>query len=279
MAFSIRLKNDIYNLDSPKVMGILNLTPDSFYSESRCIELDEEKLLQRIDKLLAEGLDILDIGACSTRPGSDAVSAEDEWKRLENPLRLIRAHFPELIISIDTYRASVIEKAANIGINIVNDISSGELDPDMLEVVAKLQLPYILCHCPRLPKEMQNNPFYEDVIKELILFFSQKIDICHKKGISDLIIDPGFGFGKTLDHNYCILANLDVFSSLDCPILVGMSRKSMLHRLLDGKAEDMLNATSCVNTLSLTKGANILRVHDVKEVKECIKIFERYKAF
>ena len=258
------------DLSTTHIMGILNLTDNSFYDGNKYNT--QVKAINQVRKMIKEGATIIDIGAQSSKPGSEEISEEEEWNRIKDVLKEIRNEFKDVLISIDTYRSSVAEKSINNGADIINDISSGNLDKNMFSIIAKYQVTYILMHMQNIPKNMQNNPIYDNVVKEIIEFFNQKINILNNLGIFDLIIDPGFGFGKTLIHNYEILNNLKKFKSLNLPILSGCSRKSMIYNLLDCDAESALNGTTITNTLSLVNGANILRVHDVKEAVECAKI-------
>lgn len=283
MAYSLTIKQEIYELRPQKIMGILNLTPDSFFAGSRCTGSDEravtDEALRRVEQMLAEGLDILDIGAVSTRPGSQAPTPEEEWRRIASPLQAIAARFPDLPVSIDTYRADVARRCVENGADIINDISGGLFDEAMFETVGRLQVPYILMHTSDRPDRMQNAPQYGDVTADLLRFFSERLALARQAGIHDLIVDPGFGFGKTVEHNYQLLAQLSRFQILDCPILAGLSRKSMLWKPLQSSPDHMLNATTCVNTLALVQGADILRVHDVKAAAETIRLFNLYNAY
>jgi dihydropteroate synthase len=258
-------------------MGIINLTPDSFYSESRYS--DQTSVLKRVDEILTQGGSMVDLGAYSSRPGSVHITEEEEIARLMPFLESIRKHFPDLIISIDTFRSQVAFKAVNeFEADVINDISGGEMDDLMVETIAKIKVPYVLMHMQGTPQTMQKSPNYKDVVGEVLLSLAQKVDTLRSKGINDLIIDPGFGFGKTLDQNFQLLNNLDQFKLFELPILVGMSRKSMIYNTLDGSPDDSLNGTTVLNTMALDKGANILRVHDVKEAVECVKLVEATKG-
>ena len=264
-----RKQNKTY-FSTSKVMGILNLTSNSFYDGGKYNT--PEKILIQTKKMIDEGANIIDIGAQSSRPGSDEISEDKELSKIIPSLIEIRKYFPNVLISVDTYRAKVAEESINNGADIINDISSGDLDKNMFSVIAKHKVPYIIMHMIGTPKNMQEKPTYNNVVEEIINYFQKKIETLHDFGIDNLIIDPGFGFGKTLEHNYEILDNLEKFKCLKYPILVGVSRKSMIYRLLDTDANQALNGTSVINTIALTKGTDILRVHDVKEAVECIKI-------
>lgn len=264
-----RKQNKLY-FSTSKVMGILNLTSNSFYDGGKYN--NTKKILIQTKKMINEGANIIDIGAQSSRPGSNEISEEEELNRIIPSLIEIRKKFPNVLISIDTYRAKVAEESINNGADIINDISSGDLDQNMFSIIAKYKVPYIIMHMLGTPKKMQDNPTYKNVVDDIINYFQQKIEILNNLGVDNLIIDPGFGFGKTLEHNYEILNNLEKFKCLKYPILVGVSRKSMVYKLLDTDANQALNGTSVANTIALTKGTDILRVHDIKEAVECIKI-------
>ncbi|MAO72432.1 MAG: dihydropteroate synthase [Flavobacteriales bacterium] len=251
-------------------MGILNLTNNSFFDGKKYNTT--EKAIEQARKMIEEGAGIIDLGAQSSKPGSEEISKEEEWGKLKDVLIALRDEFNDILISIDTYRSEIAEKSINNGADIINDISAGDLDEKMFSVIAKYNVPYIIMHMQNTPKNMQKKPVYHNVVDDILSYFEKKIKILKKLGINNLIIDPGFGFGKTINHNYEILNNLDKFKSLKVPILIGTSRKSMIYNLLECEPESALNGTTITNTLSLTKGANILRVHDVKEAVECIKI-------
>lgn len=274
--FTIRCKGKLIDLSRPAVMGIINVTDDSFYADSRTRELHH--IIDRAGDMLEEGAVMLDIGAQSTRPGAPEVGAAAELERLLPAIHGILHHFPEAILSIDTYHAAVAEKCIQAGAAIINDVSSGDMDPLMLETVGKLQVPYIAMHMQGTPADMQQNPEYNNVSQEVLDYFIRKVALCREAGITDVIIDPGFGFGKTLEHNYQLLKNLDVFEMLETPILIGVSRKSMIYRLLGNSASEALNGTTVVQTLALQKGAAILRVHDVKEAVEATRIVSFLKS-
>ena len=267
---TINIKGKLMDFSSPKIMGILNITPDSFYDGGMFDS--NKKILKQVEKMLEDGADIIDIGGCSSKPGSKKVIIDDEIKRVIPTIELIKSKFNEAIISVDTFRSEVAKKAVNIGASIVNDISAGELDPNMFNCVAELGIPYIMMHMQGSPQTMQNKPKYNNVVNDIITHLSKKIFRARELGIIDIVVDPGFGFGKTLEHNYQILNDLSFFKELDCPILVGISRKSMIYKILNNDPKNALNGTTCLNTVALSKGANILRVHDVKEAKEIIKL-------
>ena len=273
---TINIQGQPYDLSLPRVMGILNVTPDSFYAESR--KQSEEAILERANQILIEGGDMIDIGAYSSRPGAADVSPEEEMERLGRALRLIRREHPQAIISVDTFRASVAERCVEeYGVDIINDISGGQLDSEMFPTVARLNVPYILMHMKGTPQTMQQDPHYDDVTSEVIQYFGRKVDQLHEMGVNDIILDPGYGFAKTLDQNYELFRNQHVLHELGLPILVGISRKSMIYRLLGGTPQDALNGTTILHTLALQQGAHILRVHDVKEAVEVVKIVEKLK--
>lgn len=255
-------------------MGVLNITTDSFFDGGKYLNLDDA--LKRASQLLDEGADIIDVGAASTRPGAEVVSWQSETERLLPVIRAMVSSFPEIVISVDTYNAQTAFMAVENGACMVNDVSAGQLDAKMFETVANLKVPYIMMHMKGTPQNMQQNPVYEDIFKEIAAFFSPKIAQLKALGVNDIIIDPGFGFGKTLDQNYELLGLLPYFQIFDQPLLVGVSRKSMAYKLLNIEPQDALNATTSLNTIALLNGAQILRVHDVKEAKQTITIVEKY---
>lgn len=261
-------------MDFPVIMGIINVTPDSFYEGSRFQDTDH--MVQQAEEMLKAGAAILDIGAQSTRPGSKQIGVDEELRRLTNVIDSLHRHFPSAIISIDTYHAEVAVEAVAAGATIVNDISGGSMDPAMIETVGRLQVPYICMHIKGTPENMHQHPTYENVTMEVLDYFIQKTAECKNAGIHDVIIDPGFGFGKTIAHNFTLLHNLPVFSVLQKPILVGLSRKSTVYKTLEVTADEALNGTTVINTIALLKGANILRVHDVKEAAEAVKLVTAY---
>ncbi|MFY9242887.1 MAG: dihydropteroate synthase [Polaribacter sp.] len=267
---TINCKGTLVDLSSPKVMGILNITPDSFFDGGKY--KNEKDILSQTEKMLLEGATFIDVGAYSSRPGAKNISEKEELQRILPVINLLIKHFPEIIISVDTFRSNVAKETINVGAAIINDISGGIMDAKMFETVANLQVPYILMHMLGTPQNMQKNPVYDDVTKEIITFFAEQIFKLHQLKLNDIIIDVGFGFGKTIEHNFELLKNLSLFKSLDAPILAGISRKSMLYKTLDISAQEALNATTSANTIALINGANILRVHDVKEAVEAVKI-------
>jgi dihydropteroate synthase len=269
---SINTSGHLFQFDSPKVMGIINLTPDSFYAESRKQNIEE--IVSTAKQMIADGATFLDLGGMSTKPGAKEISIQEEIDRVLPAIDAILRASPTAIISIDTYRSEVANEALQAGAKIINDISGGDIDEKILTVAAKNNTPYICMHMQGPPQDMQANPQYENVTLEVFKSLQQKIVRCHEAGIKDVIIDLGFGFGKTIEHNYELLKNMDYFQQLDCPILVGLSRKSMLYKPLDYTPKQSLNATTAANVLALQKGANILRVHDVKEAVEGIKIWK-----
>jgi dihydropteroate synthase len=272
--FTLNCKGRLLVVDKPLVMGIINATPDSFFAGSR--HEGTNAVLRQAEQMLKNGATILDIGGQSTRPGSIKISAEDELKRVIEPIKAIHQNFPEAFISIDTYYSLVAKEAVVAGASIVNDISAGTMDEQMIETVAALKVPYVLMHMQGTPQTMQNDPQYENVTKDVLDFFIRKKDELHKAGITDIIIDPGFGFAKTIAHNFELLRNLSVFKMVDCPLLLGLSRKSTIYKMLGITAEEALNGTTVLNTIGLMNGASILRVHDVKEAVETVMLFEAY---
>ena len=272
---TINCKGNLIDLSTPKVMGILNCTPDSFFDGGKY--KSESDILFQVEKMLKEGATFIDIGAYSSKPEANFVSEEEELQRLLPIIDLVFKHFPETLLSVDTFRSNVAQKAIENGAAMVNDISAGKLDENMLETVAKLQVPYVMMHMKGNPQTMQSLANYEDVVKEMLFYFSERINKARSFGLNDIIIDPGFGFAKTLEQNYEVLQKLDYFNILELPILVGVSRKSMIYKTLDNSPQEALNGTSVLNTIALQKGANILRVHDVKEAVECVKLIEKLK--
>jgi dihydropteroate synthase len=275
--------NNVFNINGklfsfayPVVMGILNATPDSFYDGGKNNSI--EAALQRAEDILTQGGDIIDIGAASTRPGATEISIDEELQRLIPIVKAIAAEFPDAILSVDTYRAIVAEEAVKAGAHIINDIAGGTMDATMFATVAKLHVPYILMHIQGTPQTMQQNPEYTNVVAEVLLSLSQKINELKRLGVADIIIDPGFGFGKTTEHNYQLLSNLRQLQLLGCPILAGVSRKGMINKVLGITPDQALNGTTVVNTLALENGASILRVHDVKEAVEAVALWRFAKS-
>jgi dihydropteroate synthase len=271
----INCKGKLVDLSSPKVMGILNLTPDSFYDGGKF--KTENDILKQVEVMLFDGATFIDIGAYSSRPSAKHISQEEELGRLIPVLKTIISHFPEILISVDTFRSEVAKQSVNAGACMINDISAGSMDHKMFATIAKLQVPYVIMHMVGTPQNMQHNTLYKDLVRDIIFYFSEKIFELRRLGVNDIILDLGFGFSKTLDQNYELLSKLELFNFLDLPILTGLSRKSMLFKLLDIKPEEALNATSVANTIALQKGSNIIRVHDVKEAMETIIIVEKSK--
>lgn len=272
----INVNGKLLDLSYPQVMGILNITPDSFYAGSR--KQTEEEIRNRVQQITEEGGSIIDVGAYSSRPNAQHISIEEEMSRLRNGLQIIRNEYPDAIVSVDTFRADVARMCVEeYGVSIINDIAAGEMDEHMFQTIADLKVPYIMMHMQGTPQNMQRNPHYENVVREVMIYFAQKVQLLRDLGAKDLIIDPGFGFGKTLEHNYELLDKLESLNLFNLPILVGVSRKSMIYKLLGGSSEDALNGTSIINTIALMKGADILRVHDVKAASEAVRIVAAMK--
>ncbi len=276
LAYSLNCRGQLLTISSPLVMGILNVTPDSFFDRGKFNE--ETNMLKHVEEMLREGASIIDIGAVSTRPGAKEISEEEEIQRLIPAVKLIHQHFPSAILSVDTYRSKIAEMSIENGAAIINDISAGTFDVNMFNTIARLQVPYIMMHMQGTPQTMQHNPAYKNVTLDIIRFFVKQLEQLRKLGIKDIIIDPGFGFGKTIENNYELLASLRSFEIIDCPLMVGVSRKAMINKVINTKSENALNGTTVVNTIALMNGANILRVHDVKEAMEAVKIVEQYKS-
>ena len=270
---TINCNGILVDLTPPKVMGILNVTPNSFYDGGKHKEINA--IIHQVDKMLTEGAYFIDIGAYSSKPSAEFVSESEEINRLLPIINELVATFPNIILSVDTFRANVAKAAVEHGVAIVNDISAGLLDDKMLETVAELKVPYIMMHMRGNPQTMSDLTDYDDIVKEMISYFSERISKARSFGISDIVIDPGFGFAKTLEQNYDVLSKLELFSSLELPILVGASRKSMIYKVLENTPQEALNGTTVINTIALQKGANILRVHDVKEAVECVKLINK----
>lgn len=270
---TLNCKGQLIDLSTPKVMGILNLTPNSFFDGGK-YKNDSEILLQ-VEKMLNDGATFIDIGAYSSKPKAEFVSEEEEAQRIVPIVQLILKNFPEAILSIDTFRSEVAKICIESGAAIINDISAGNLDDTMLETIAKYNVPYIMMHMRGTPQTMQTMTNYENIVKEMLFYFSEKVAKARSLGINDLIVDPGFGFAKTLEQNYEVLQKLELYEMLELPLLVGFSRKSMIYKSLNSSAEEALNGTTVLNTIALTKGAKILRVHDVKEAMECVTLYNK----
>ena len=270
---TINCNGELIDLSIPKVMGILNVTPDSFFDGGHYT--NNREVLQRVEQMLTDGATFIDVGGYSSKPNAAAVTVQEEKARTIPVVASIVQHFPEAIVSIDTFRSDVAQLCLGQGAAIVNDISAGLLDPLMLKIVANYQVPYIMMHMKGTPQTMSALAQYDDLVKEILFYFSERIAAARSLGISDLIVDPGFGFAKTIDQNFELLRHLDIFKNLDLPILAGVSRKSMIHKTLQIKPEEALNGTTVLNTLALEKGAAILRVHDVKEAVETIKLWQK----
>ncbi len=266
----INCKGQLIDLSEPKVMGIINITPDSFYRGSRANS--DKDILKKAEQMLKEGATFLDLGAYSSRPGAQDISEEEELERMLPAVEAILKEFPEAVLSIDSFRSRIAKESIETGAAIVNDISAGKLDENMLKTIAELQVPYIMMHMKGTPQNMKEQNQYDDLLSEVLFYFSERIAEARKLGINDLIIDPGFGFAKNISQNFELLAKLNLFKNLELPLLAGLSRKSMIWKKLHIPPENALNGTTSLNTIALLKGANILRVHDVKEAMECIKL-------
>lgn len=272
-SYTLNVRGRLLDLSEPQMMGILNLTPDSFYAASRAET--EEAIRQRVRQIVAEGGQMIDVGAYSSRPGADDVSPQEEMERLRRGMNILRSEAPDIPVSIDTFRADVAKMAIEeLGADIINDISGGELDTAMFPTVAKLGVPYILMHMKGTPQTMQQAPHYDDLLKEMMLYFAERIQRLRDLGQKDIILDPGYGFGKTIEHNYQLLQHQEALLVFGLPLLVGFSRKSMIYRLLNITPDEALNGTTALNTLALQKGTNILRVHDVKEAVEAVTLYQ-----
>jgi dihydropteroate synthase len=273
---TINCKGQLIDLATPKVMGILNVTPNSFFDGGKY--KNDNEILSRVEKMLTEGATFIDIGAYSSKPSAEYVSEEEELQRIVPIVQLILEHFEDTLISIDTFRSEVAKACIENGAAIINDISAGNLDTEMLPTIAKYNVPYIMMHMRGTPQTMQTMTNYENIVKEILFYFSERIAKARSLGINDLIVDPGFGFAKTLEQNYEVLQKMELFEMLELPLLTGISRKSMIYKTLHSSAEEALNGTTVLNTISLTKGAKILRVHDVKEAMECVTLFNKINA-
>ncbi len=268
----INVNGSLMDLSVPHVMGVLNVTPDSFYAGSR--KQTDEEIVQRAFQIISDGGDIIDIGAYSSRPDADHISATEEASRLRHALQLINREMPGAVLSVDTFRADIARMCVEeYGVAIINDISAGSMDSDMFHAVASLGVPYVMMHMNGTPQNMQKSPHYDNVLKDVMYYFSERVQKMRDLGVKDIILDPGFGFGKTVQHNYELMSHLDEFKIFNLPLLVGISRKSMIYRLLGITPDDALNGTTALNMVSLMKGTNILRVHDVKEAVETVKLF------
>lgn len=270
---TIKIKGELINFSVPKIMGILNVTPDSFYDGGKYNS--EKKILNQVEKMISSGADIIDVGGYSSRPGAKEISIENELSRVIPIIQLISKRFPNIIISVDTFRSTVADQAINSGAHIINDISGGNLDSNMFKTVSKLDVPYILMHMRGSPKNMMNNTNYDDILNEIKNYFSERISKARSEGVNDIIIDPGFGFSKTKEQNYKLMNRLEFLKEFKTPIVVGISRKSMIYKTLDTTPDKALNGSTILHTISLLKGANILRTHDVIEAVECVKIIRQ----
>ncbi len=268
---TINCKGELIDLSSPKVMGIINTTPNSFYAESR--KTLETDILKQVEQMLMDGAKFIDIGGYSTPPGAPKVEETEELKRVLPAVENILKHFPETIISVDTFRANVAEKSIEAGAAIINDISAGNLDPEMMKTVAEYQVPYIMMHMRGTPQTMKDLNQYDDLLQDILFYFSEKISEARALGINDLIVDPGFGFAKNIQQNFELLSKMELFKTLELPILAGLSRKSLIYKTLNTSPQEALNGTTFLNSIALSKGASILRVHDVKEAVECTKLY------
>ncbi|MCK4630794.1 MAG: dihydropteroate synthase [Bacteroidales bacterium] len=275
---SMKIKGQLIDFSVPKVMGVLNVTPDSFYDGGRYTA--EKKIASKVEKMIVEGADFIDVGAYSSRPGATIISYEEEVRRLSETIKVLKSRFPAIIISIDTFRSGIARKMVEeYEADMINDISAGDMDKEMFSTIADLQIPYVMMHMQGTPQTMQKNPKYENVVKDIINVFAGKVEELKLLGVDDVILDPGFGFGKNLDHNYKLMNGLGLFAVLNKPIMVGVSRKSMIGKLLGCTPDEALNGTVVLNTVALMKGIDILRVHDVKEAVEAIKIVEKLNEF
>jgi dihydropteroate synthase len=272
--YTLQIKGRLISLEKPKIMGILNITPDSFFAGSR-VDARPDSILTKATQMMEEGADVLDIGGYSSRPGAVDISVQEEMDRVIPAIEEIRKKFPEVLLSVDTFRSKVAKEAISAGADMVNDISAGALDEEMPELVASLKVPYIAMHMKGNPQTMQSLSNYSDILEEIMYYFSEKVDLFKKLGIKDVIIDPGFGFAKTIEQNFFLLKNLKSFDVFGLPLLAGLSRKSMIYKTLQINAPEALNGTTALNMFALMQGANLLRVHDVKEAKETLKLFKQ----
>lgn len=274
---TINCKGELINFKEPKIMGILNITPDSFFDGGKY--KDEKSILGQVDKMLSDGATFIDVGAYSSRPGAKAISEEDELARILPIVSLLISNFPKVLLSIDTFRSKVAAKCIDSGAAIINDISAGRQDDEMLAMIAKLKVPYIMMHMRGTPQNMQQQTTYKELLSDIIFYFSERVAAARALGIHDIIIDPGFGFAKTTTQNYEILQKLDLFQTLNLPILAGLSRKSMIYKTLETDAQNALNGTTALNMIALNNGANVLRVHDVQEAVECVTLHQHLIQF
>ena len=270
---TINIGGRLLSFGRPMVMGILNVTPDSFFATSRC--RGEEEIRQRVCRMRCEGAAMVDIGAYSSRPGAEDVALEEELRRLLPAISIVREEWPDAVVSVDTFRAEVARRAIEAGADMINDISGGKMDKEMFQTIADLHVPYVLTHMQGTPQNMQSAPSYENLMCEVFRSLGERVELLHEMGVADVIVDPGFGFGKTLEQNYEMMARLGEFRLLESPILVGVSRKSMIYRLLESTPEQSLNGTTVLNTIALMNGADILRVHDVREAVEAVNIYQQ----
>ncbi len=272
---TLNFRGKLISLAEPKIMGIVNVTPDSFYVDSR--KPSKNEAIAQAGKLLNEGADILDIGAYSSRPGAEEISENEELQRLEPVIEQIKTNYPDAIISVDTFRSVVARKMLNsYAVHMINDISAGNLDPEMIHVIAENHVPYVMMHMRGTPRTMQKHANYKNVVKEVMLYFAEKLELCKKIGIHDVILDPGFGFAKTIEHNFQLMQQLNNFKIFELPLLIGISRKSMIYKTLSQLPEEAITGTTVLHTIALQKGASILRVHDVKQARETVQIMKKY---
>ena len=273
---TINCKGNLIDLNTPKIMGVLNLTPDSFYDGGKY--KNQKEIITQVTQMISQGATFIDIGAYSSRPGAEHVSETEELRRMTPIVALLQKEFPEILLSIDTFRSKVADECIELGAALINDISAGNLDVNMMETIAKHKVPYIMMHMKGTPQNMQQNTHYDNLLIEVMNYFSEKIEAARSKKIIDIILDPGFGFSKTTAQNYELMENLNILKNTNKPLLVGVSRKSMIYKILKTDAKNALNGTTVLNTVALLKGANILRVHDVKEAVECVKIIQQLKT-
>jgi len=271
----LRCRGKLLDLNEPRIMGILNLTPDSFFDGGK--NLNNDYYLLKADELVSNGAAILDVGAATTKPGSKLIDPELEWSILKKPLEILKKRFPDMLFSVDTYHALTVQRVADLGVEIINDISGGTIDGEMFKVVGKNKLAYVLMHIYGLPETMQQNPVKGNVVDVVERFFEQQLELLHQNKVDSILLDPGFGFGKTIEQNFTLLREMEHFSKFPYPLLVGVSRKSMIFRFLETNPQQALNGTSVLNTFALQNGAKVLRVHDAREANETIRLFLKYK--